>query len=832
MRYMAAASKKKVLLEYLHLFVLTGFAMAQPVYDLLGRNPEFFVAHKANPMAIIGLVLFLSVGAPFCLCLMEMFVIPFGDKVRRSLHLFFIGSLAVLILLPLVKRFFFLGDTGVLAVVLIGGTGFSIMYLLVNSVRMFLTVLSPAILVFPLWFIFMTPVARLVLPESIDVLRGIKIKNPVPVVLIVLDEFNTTALLDDTGQIDSDRFPSFGELSDQSFWFPNAVASHIQTMHAIPAILTGMQPRTDKRLTSTATDYPENLFTFLGSHYQIWAQETQTSICPENICIRESEGKPSGNLSTFFSDIAVIYLHIVTPPHLELELPKLGVKWTGYATREQKHDGQENVVRNRGEQFETFISKADKNKARQLLFLHILLPHLPYRYLATGHTYNKSINHAFPEGIQDESSGWSQNESLIQVAYLQYLQQIGYVDHLLGNLFDNLRQNGLFDKSLIILTADHGISFQPGQNRRYITPETASDILKVPLFVKLPGQNRGEIEENLVLGIDILPTIADVLGMELPWEVDGRSVFQDTEPPRSSIEIPGFGRFGIEELTGFPGLEWQLRYFGWGTHLSQLGCQGPFPELVGRKLSDFVVKHEKEMQFNSDIITHFDHLDPDSGFLPALFSGYVSGTEKHDLPLAISLNGRIRSTTTTSQWLGMDRYFVTLFPSGAFKQGRNRVDVLMIDKTDKGIRLLRIPSIYQKMNIFSIRLDASGEKIMVFDDGVEIPVDMSRKLIHGYIDHLECSGNTLHILGWAGDSRNHPVDSVLIFEEDQLVVKTRPYLVRQDVARYFNQESMLLSGFQASIPIGSTCDDISGIKVFAVSSDGIAGELGLSEISR
>ena len=52
----------------------------------------------------------------------------------------------------------------------------------------------------------------------------------------------------------------------------------------------------------------------------------------------------------------------------------------------------------------------------------------------------------------------------------------------------------------------------------------------MPLFIKLPGQRRGRIISRPVRTIDLLPTIADVLGIRIPWHVDGRSLLRTARP--------------------------------------------------------------------------------------------------------------------------------------------------------------------------------------------------------------------------------------------------------------------------------------------------------------
>ena len=58
---------------------------------------------------------------------------------------------------------------------------------------------------------------------------------------------------------------------------------------------------------------------------------------------------------------------------------------------------------------------------------------------------------------------------------------------------------------------------------------TSQDLAFVPFFVKLPGERKGQVVDRHVRIVDVLPTIADALDVELPWKVDGRSGFAEGE---------------------------------------------------------------------------------------------------------------------------------------------------------------------------------------------------------------------------------------------------------------------------------------------------------------
>lgn len=814
---------KQVLIDYLHLFVLTGFAVAQPIYDLLGRNPEFFVAHRAGPLLITALVVLLSFGLPAALCLLESSVLFLGERIRRSLHIVFMAVLALLALLPVAGRLVDGADLAVLGIAMTMSLAFTVLYIRWHIMGLLLTFLIPVVLIFPLWFLFMTPVERLVISQPEEEFVDSEIENPAPVVLVVLDELSTVSLLDESGHINTEMFPNLADFAEHSYWFPNAIAPHVQTMHAIPSILTGKQPRPEAGLSPTAADYPENLFTLLGKYYEINALEAQTALFPESLRDEGKNYRHRTDTGSFFADIWIIYQHIVSPAERIQRLPTLDGQWTGFGrkrTGELKRDAKPNGHKaGRAEHFQVFIDGIKNDKNEQLHFLHILLPHVPYEYLASGHSYvSESRNHPFPAGIRNESEGWSSHEDLIRVSYNQYLQQIGFTDLLLGRMFHKLKEKDLYDSSLIILTSDHGVSFRPGYSRRGVVSETKLDILKVPMFIKLPGQDKGVIQENLVSGIDILPTIADVLGVKMFWDADGVSMFSDHES-RSEIQLPNVGTFSAEELTGFPNLQRHISCVKNCTSQDQAKEYYPFPDLMGRDIWELSPGQEKSMKFFSEIITHFENVDPEDTFIPALFYGYITGTEELNLSLAIAVNDRILKTTTTSQWLEFDRYFVTLLPFEAFNAGRNRIEIFLIRETETGIRLLRIPYLYEKIKASTIVKYPGGKEKLLLNDSEEIVISEQPEELQGFVDVITRKGDKILIRGWARDSSYQPVDSILVFAGNELLSVTMPGIKRQDVADHFNRESMLFSGFQLEVFFNFRKMNMNDIRLIAVTRD-------------
>ena len=130
----------------------------------------------------------------------------------------------------------------------------------------------------------------------------------------------------------------------------------------------------------------------------------------------------------------------------------------------------------------------------------------------------------------DGEIAWDADGTFIGLARQRHLLQVQYVDRMVGELMRRLTASGTWDDALVVLTADHGAAFRAGQPRRAPTAATVSEIAWVPLFVKQPGQRTGSTSMANAQLIDVVPTVADVLDVPLPWQVDGRSLLGPARP--------------------------------------------------------------------------------------------------------------------------------------------------------------------------------------------------------------------------------------------------------------------------------------------------------------
>ena len=105
-----------------------------------------------------------------------------------------------------------------------------------------------------------------------------------------------------------------------------------------------------------------------------------------------------------------------------------------------------------------------------------------------------------------------------------YDGEIAYMDSVIGKLLKTLRSNGLYDKSLIVVVADHGEAFgEHGEwsHGLFLYDET----IHVPLVIKLPASARQQIRSRVGL-VDIAPTLLQEVGIAVPAAMQGQSLLE------------------------------------------------------------------------------------------------------------------------------------------------------------------------------------------------------------------------------------------------------------------------------------------------------------------
>jgi arylsulfatase A-like enzyme len=121
-----------------------------------------------------------------------------------------------------------------------------------------------------------------------------------------------------------------------------------------------------------------------------------------------------------------------------------------------------------------------------------------------------------------------------------YRLEVEGVDRAVGELLQRLEESGLRDRTLVILTSDHGESLGEHSHIGHIS-QLYEPLLRVPLIMSYPGRiPAGATVKEPVSHLDLAPTILDLLGLGIPEELQGRSLrplINGSSPPPAQAPI-------------------------------------------------------------------------------------------------------------------------------------------------------------------------------------------------------------------------------------------------------------------------------------------------------
>lgn len=165
------------------------------------------------------------------------------------------------------------------------------------------------------------------------------------------------------------------------------------------------------------------------------------------------------------------------------------------------------------------------------VYLHELDPHHPYDPLPPWDTLYPAEWEGDKDLVRRPDFGfvYSRRPELLSnggTAWLdaQYDGEVSFMDAYLGRLLVRLEESGLRDETLVVFVSDHGESLTEhgmvGHGLRLW-----QELLQVPLILSLPGRiPQGLRVETPVEGVDLSPTLLDLLAIEVPEGMQGRSL--------------------------------------------------------------------------------------------------------------------------------------------------------------------------------------------------------------------------------------------------------------------------------------------------------------------
>jgi hypothetical protein len=665
------APRLQLLLEVLG---LTALAVTQPVLSVFGESPETFVTHATSRRDIVLFALIVAVVPALVIWLVEVAALQIHPRAAQVARFVVVGGLVGSFALQVLKEATDVGYKRIAVVGAVIGLGAAVLHLRVAAVRSWLRVLALASVAFVLVFLFASPVSDLLFPSGGNE-AGAEVGRPADVVVLVFDELPLDSFLDEEGDIDAESFPNFARLADQSTWYRNSTTVSPHTDEAVPSILSGSWPSGED--APTVSNYPNNIFTLLQDTYELHAVESTTRLCEED-CTTPAEGRSSG-LRPLLGDAADVWWEKAEPDRSEGQID---------------FDVESPDDEAAGERFEAFIDGLGDSPRPRLDVAHLFLPHQEWRFLPDGHSYESPMpprGFLYPAWVDDVAAETGRQPHQLQLAY---------TDLLLGRMIDRMEELGTWDDSLVVVTSDHGAAFEGGEPMRFITERNYPHILWTPLFVKAPGQGEGELDERHVRAIDVLPTIADHLDIDLPFEVDGQSAlapgFDVGDDPRVhtagalAVFLPG-----EEDFFTFDGPGGYRDVLGSGPRVApgddelRLFRHGDFGALVGRRVDGLEVDdpsgREVVLRENDD----FGDVDPDAEQVPAYLSGEVRGED--ELVVAVALNGVVGGWARTTPG-GVDfdeperppdadsrQQFHVVLPRSVLRAGDNDLEAFLVE---------------------------------------------------------------------------------------------------------------------------------------------------------
>lgn len=229
----------------------------------------------------------------------------------------------------------------------------------------------------------------------------------------------------------------------------------------------------------------------------------------------------------------------------------------------QGFDGFENFIRDgKAHNAKAIIKSAlpwiDKNIGKSFyLYLGTTDPHVTYRkhkkYIGDYHKadyngpYNKYISGTELGRLKGlKSPPPKAHQDRIEALYEN---EIAFNDEYFGQLVAHLKEKGIYDDTMILITGDHGDEFWEHGSCGH-GHSVHQELVRVPMIVKYPKVFPAKRVSHGTEAVDLLPTLMELLGQKIPADVQGASWLSRLNAkdlyPEAIIASQGVGAYGLE----------------------------------------------------------------------------------------------------------------------------------------------------------------------------------------------------------------------------------------------------------------------------------------------
>ncbi len=329
--------------------------------------------------------------------------------------------------------------------------------------------------------------------------------------------------------------PNLDKLAEEGVLFENCIASDIATGPAFTTLITGMFGM-QHRFLVTPHNYPNvgaSLDDNIPTIAELFWDAGYTTVALDNIVNFKSHPKHFVRGYEFYINATgtsrSIHHHVTADQINERLIPWL----------------------------ETF-----GRKRRFFAFVHYWDPHGPYNQ---PEEFKAKFRHEedMPQPVKAEAGyeyipGWGKVDEIRPDVVDLYDGEVAYVDDRIGQVLSALDELGLLDETLVVITADHGELL--GEHNFVGHAYLYQPNIHIPLILWRPGLlPQGVRIPHLVQSADIVPTILDLAGIEIPPTMGGQSLLPLI---RGESEGRGFAastwKAGPQAWRSFQRGEWKL----------------------------------------------------------------------------------------------------------------------------------------------------------------------------------------------------------------------------------------------------------------------------------
>ena len=179
--------------------------------------------------------------------------------------------------------------------------------------------------------------------------------------------------------------------------------------------------------------------------------------------------------------------------------------------------------------------------------------------------------------VRAKERGWyQQTDEELRDAIRGYYGNVSQMDANVGRVFDTLRELGLDKNTVVVYTSDHGE--MAGAHRMWTKHNMYEQSVRVPLVVRTPDHaGAGTAREHIVEQVDLLPTLAELCGLDAPLGLDGRSFAASVRGARHAAREFAYSEYYFcrrvftadDRFVGKPPIimvrtdRWKFNYLSW-----------------------------------------------------------------------------------------------------------------------------------------------------------------------------------------------------------------------------------------------------------------------------